>query len=107
MEHLALKHQIFSIRELESHYYKMTPNGHWFDKDTMAFFKSRLNEKLYYTDKVIYFISSEKGPSGLRRYSIRYYVPLTGEVGTHGEFQKYKTLAAAKLAASKIKGVQT
>jgi len=98
---------MYSIDDVKNHYYKKT-KGHWFDEDSMRFFKSRLNEKLYYLpqqNKVL-FISSEKGPDMTRRYSIREYSLDTGAIETVGlGFQGYKTLAAAQLAASKIQGV--
>ncbi len=104
--HMSIKFGIYSIRDLQAHYERKT-SGHWFEPSTMRFFRSRLNEKLYYCERltepsVILFISSEQGPNGIRRYTIRSYAPETGEIDTVGDFQQYKTLNAAKRAAEKL-----
>lgn len=103
MEHLSNRVRIWSIQDLQRHYEEKA-QGHWFKPDTLRFFKSRINENLFYTADVILFISSEqRQTTEPRRYSIRQYSPFTGEIHTVGlGFQGYKTLAAAKLAAGKI-----
>ena len=104
--HLAVKTGIYTVMDLEQHYRSKT-KGHWFDKSTMAFFKSKLAESMLYTKDKVLFFSSEKGPDGIRRFSIREYNPETGAIETVGlGFQGYKTLAAAKLAASKLGGTK-
>jgi hypothetical protein len=98
---------MYSIDDVKNHYYRKT-KGHWFDESTMSFFKSRLAEKLMYipTENKVLFFSSEKGPDMKRLYSIREYSLDTGAIETIGlGFRGYKTLAAAQLAASKLKGV--
>ena len=93
---------IYSIQDLELHYRQKT-KGHWFDKVTMRFFRSRLSETLYFGKEVIYFVSSELGPhQDKRRYSIRSYNPETGDINTVGEFQAYKTLKTAISAMKEI-----
>ena len=96
---------IYSINDLEKHYVKKT-KGYWFTKSSMAFFNSKVNEKLFYKPetKKILFISSERFDSNTpRRYSIREYNTETGSIETVGlGFQGYKTLAAAILAAGKL-----
>lgn len=100
MRHLAIETGIYSIEDLAKHYQAKT-RGHWFDKDTLRFFRSRLNENLFYCGTVILFITSEHGPhQPKRRYSIRQYNPSTGSIETVGlGFQGYASLAAAKRAA--------
>lgn len=102
-QHLANKSQIYSIQDLQRHYEAKT-KGHWFKPDTMRFFRSKIHEKLFYSINKIYFISSERGPwdASPRRYSIRSYDPESGFIDTVGDFQKYKTLAAAQLAARRL-----
>lgn len=104
--HRAIETQIWSVTDLQIHYERHKGNvgrAHWFEKDTMGFFKSKIADSLLYGPKVIYFFSSEKGPNGIRRYSIREYDPETGSINTVGlGFQGYKTLAAAKLAARSL-----
>lgn len=65
---------------------------HWFDEDTMRFFKSDFGK--LYSNK--YFISSEKSPHNPRRWSIRKVNWKTGDVDTVGEFQQFSTQASAK-----------
>lgn len=102
--HPANKHGIYSINDLQAHYERKT-RGHWFSPGAMSFFKTRLSEELYYSDSVIYFVTSEKGPDDVRAYSLRSYDSETGALDTVGEFQAYATLARAKNAAKNaIKG---
>lgn len=86
--------------------------GHWFDADTMRFFKTRIESGLVACDWVEAtadtpahprrhrFVTSEKGPDGVRRYSVREALP-DGSIATVGEFQGYRTLAAARAAILK------
>lgn len=101
-QHPAVLTEIYTVEDLTKDYYRKT-KGHWFDKDTMRFFASRLSDTLiYYPDgSRILFVSSELGPNQpKRRYSIREYTVATGAIETVGlGFQAYNTLAAAKRAA--------
>ena len=47
----------------------------------------------------VYFATSEKGPDGVRRYTVRRFEKATGGVATFGAFQGYRTGRAAKAAA--------
>lgn len=51
--------------------YNETASGHFFDKDTMSFFKSRVSgEFKRIDDKTAYFVTTERGPvSGSKRKS--------------------------------------
>lgn len=73
--------------------------NHWFDKDTMGFFKSKIHTWDVVTG---YFITSEIDWSDTKRYSIRHANFETGQVGTVGEFHSFLTLHAAKKALSAI-----
>ena len=76
--------------------------SHWFDRDTMRFFRSRVGLYAYqdaqYAD-VVYFVSSERSPFGGRRYSVRRANIETGTVETVGDFQAYTSRATADAAA--------
>lgn len=73
---------------------------HWFDPDTMRFFSCRLPEFGYTAeDGSAYFVSSERGPSGVRRYTVRRLTGTGGEIETVGQFQQYATRSAATAAA--------
>ncbi len=72
--------------------------GHWFETDTLRFFRSRIGvEEVVPTGMV--FVSSEKN-TGLyadypRLYSVRRYTHETGDISTVGEFQEHTTRAQA------------
>lgn len=71
----------------------------WFEPDTMRFFSSRVQSTFYGApDGRAYFVSSERGPSGRRGYSVR-VANLDGSIDTVGEFQGYTTGRAAHAAA--------
>ena len=79
---------------------------HFFDKDTMAFFNSRLETGLL---KDQYFITSEqdttyKNPAfnGERRYSIRHIDHDNKLIHTINDFMGYKTLEQAKKALKEL-----
>lgn len=74
--------------------------GHfWFHPDTMRFFSSRVSSRLY---GGCYFISSERfDENSPRLYTIHKALP-TGEIGTIGEFQMYKSRNEAIRAISKL-----
>lgn len=102
-ESLAVRSGIYTIRDLGEHYKRKT-KGYWFDSETLKFFRSRLSESLFYGRSVIYFVSSEQGPtaSDRRRYSVRKYDPETGSIETVGDFQQYGSLSSAKVAALQL-----
>ena len=63
---------------------------HWFDADTMRFFRSRVGDLL----PGDYFISSEKRWDEGRAYTLRRAMP-DGNVESCSGFQQYPTRAAA------------
>jgi hypothetical protein len=69
--------------------------GHFFDRDTMRFFRSRILEFDVITG---YFITSEKKcfSDYTRVYSIRKANFETGSVGTVGEFARFESLYLVK-----------
>lgn len=66
---------------------------HWFDPATLRFFRSRVGEIIGSG----YFVSSEQGPDGVRRYTVRRGMA-DGSVDTVGEFQAHATRARALAA---------
>lgn len=85
---------------------------HFFERDTMRFFDSRILSTLYYGEGGVYFVTSEKfrghgTPDGPRLYTVRSFDPETGSVDTAGPFNKlsrYTAQAAARdLASGKTK----
>ena len=93
-----------SMHEIEQ-LYQPGIGRHWFDADTMRFFRCRLASYGYQAaDGKVYFVSSEKnhgmGGPYKRRYTVRVLVKL-GTVDTVGEFQAYATRDTADRAARK------
>ena len=78
--------------------YGTGPGFHWFDPDTMRFFRTRLPRHGYRGPGGTYFVSSEQGPLMPREYTVRRLVGL-GRIETVGEFCGYKARATATEAA--------
>ena len=95
---------IYSVEDLKDHYVRQT-GGHFFSLSAMRFFNSRVSTTLFPSpdERVIYFVTSEHGPHDVQRlYTVRYYRPSDGDIGTvKGTiFQQYDTMQKAKQAAS-------
>lgn len=65
---------------------------HFFDRDTMLFFDSRVLRGLYGGR---FFVTSEKGPDGVRAYTVR-EASEDGRIDTVGEFQGWPTAERAR-----------
>lgn len=81
--------------------------GHWFSKDTMRFFASRVMEDAFDDENGhVYFVSSEQfrymGRVDARRYSVRCYTREGRDITTVGEFQAYATRKSALAAAERL-----
>jgi uncharacterized protein (DUF1330 family) len=79
-------------------------DGHWFDADTLRFFRSKVLPTVYEGPGGVFFVTSEQyasmdGPLHPRRYSVRQFDPSDSSVDTVGDFQQYGTADAAKQAA--------
>lgn len=77
--------------------------SHWFDADTLRFFRTRLSEYLYGGR---YFVTSEENPSGERRYTVRVVVWeddrwVIDTVGGFEGFHKYASRSGAHKAAER------
>jgi hypothetical protein len=76
---------------------------HWFSKDIMRFFRSRVSN----FDRITgYFITSEQATGHDRRYTIRQANFETGQVETIGEFQAYADIRTAKAVIKRLRGVR-
>lgn len=76
--------------------------NHFFDADTMRFFKSKVHGDLVDNK---YFITSEQmgfEPSSGRGFSIRSFDPATGDVGKVSEFNEFGSLIEARKALKAI-----
>lgn len=89
-------------------------HSHFFDKDTMRFFSSRVSELMWvdgdrkdYQTNPIYFITSEqdRGPyqhsGSVRAFTIR-RIDADGDIDTIGDFQGYSTLNEARRAIKEM-----
>ena len=66
---------------------EMTADGsHWWDKDTMRAFGTRVSDKVYQGESGVFFVTSEKPPHGERAFSVRQYQPEAKNVDTVGDF---------------------
>lgn len=92
-----------TIQEIQSQ-----TKGHWWDKDTMRFFRTRVHEAVYEGPGGVFFVTSEKPPHGDRRCSVRQFVlepeegqaphHVKGSVYTRGNFCNHNRYHAHKLA---------
>lgn len=89
---------------------------HFFDKDTMRFFSSRISELMWasgdrmgYQTNPIYFITSEadKGyyqhKGSIRAYTVR-VIDIDGNIKTIGDFQGHTTLYQARKTIKELIG---
>jgi len=82
---------------------KRRHQGHWFDTDTMRFFRSRIAQTATVKDGKAYFVSSEQfNYSSPRLYSVRVCDMETGEIDTLGEFQQYGTSRQAQATIKQL-----
>lgn len=77
---------------------------HFFDKDTMRFFSSRVSELMWsegelkdYQKSNIYFITSEAHAGSARAFTVR-IIDADGDINTLGKFQGFSTLGEARRA---------
>lgn len=82
---------------------------YFFNRASMRFFASRIESGAYAgADGASYFITSEQsrpssGPPGPRRYTLRRFDPVIGDISTVGKFQAYSTLANARIATRMVR----
>jgi hypothetical protein len=94
----------YTMTDIRCH--NKTVGHHWFDADTLRFFRGRVcDSTLAQGPGGVYFVSSEQFSASSRRlYSVRRYDPATGHIDTVGEFQGYSSRAAAASAAQRLAG---
>ena len=78
--------------------------SHFFDRDAMWFFDSRVLGDAWRVGDTWLFVTSERFrgflvPDGERRYTVRFFY--NGRMGDVGGFQAYGSARAAKRAASR------
>lgn len=71
---------------------------HWFEPSTKRFFRCRILDTVYQGPGGIFFVSSEKGPSERRLFTVREFTPKTADVDTFGEFNSLSRSTAQRMA---------
>lgn len=79
--------------------YRPGPGRHWFDAESIRFFRTRLPRWVYPAPSGVYFVSSEKCSHFRRAYSVRRFTG--GRIETVGEFNSFPTRALAFQAMRK------
>jgi hypothetical protein len=77
---------------------------YWFEPDALRFFRSRVSETTYCGKGGIFFVSSEKGPHTERAYTVRQFLPDTGDITTCGPFNVLSRAVAHRNAKELAKG---
>lgn len=72
--------------------------GHFFEKDTLRFFQSKVYDEVYQGK---YFITSERFQNEATKYTVR-QCDEEGDISTVGKFQAYQTLHEAVSAINLI-----
>lgn len=90
---------LLNMSEIES-LYSPGIGRHWFDPDTLRFFRGRLAQIGYQdTQGRVFFVSSEQnhgmGGPYPRLYTVRMLTGPKGDIKTVGAFQAYRTAATA------------
>ena len=79
---------------------------YFFEKATMEFFDSEIENGPYSGPGGVFFTTSEqfhdRGRSAPRRYTVRSFNPETGDVGTVRHFNEIKTASEAKKIAEEL-----
>lgn len=75
---------------------------HFFDKDAMRFFNSRVQGDVFSTPHGAVFVTSERfDDNSARMYTTRHINEDTGHVSTLGSFQEFKSRSGALTAAKR------
>ena len=77
---------------------------HFFERDTVRFFRSKICSEVYDGPRYSFFVTSEIGPDEIQRYTVRRYNHETHNVGTEGPFHKYERKRGAIEAAKRARG---
>lgn len=101
-ERLALPAKVWDIDAIKTA--NRVRGLHFFDPDTLRFFKSRIGDKVYQGPGGVYFVTSERRDSFSRAYTVREFNPETAGVRTAGSFAQLSKAAAHRWALDLSKG---
>jgi len=88
--------------------YAQSKGSHFFDADSMRFFRSRILETIALKGDFVYFLTSEqfasRGNIAPRKYTIRRLdlMSTNANIETVGEFGEYQTSYLAKMALKEL-----
>lgn len=85
-----------TVRQIRGAAAESAHSQHWFSESTIAFFSSRIEQEVH---GGTYFVTSEQGPDGIRRWSVRSATD-DGEIDTVGEFGEHASSSEAHAAAA-------
>ena len=86
-----------SISELKTMH--KAAGGHFFDRDSMRCFRSRVVPRIFNGPGGVYFVTSEADSDDSERlFTVRIFDPKEGDVNTFGEFRKWTRGAALRIA---------
>jgi len=90
--------RIFDIDDIKSA--NRVRGLHFFDRDSLRFFKSRIGSDVYQGPGGVFFVTSEQGPhdDSPRRYTVREFHPESGRVEKFGPFNEYTRARAHRIA---------
>ena len=92
--------QIIDTANIRAHY-GHGPGRHWFDPDTLRFFRTRIGETAYSVGSVALFVTSEQPPGGRRAYTVHRYDFDTRTISTADTFMGYASRNGAHAAAQR------
>ena len=77
---------------------------YFFQAEAMRFFGSRLCGEPFNGPGGVFFVTSERRPHSTeaRRYTVRRFLPATGDIDSAGPFQAHATAATAKRHAKRL-----
>lgn len=78
-------------------------SGLWFDESAVRFFRTKFG-RVYSGPGGVYFVTSESDGRCGRRYSVRKFCTITGNVSKIGDFMQHSTATAANKAARALAG---
>ena len=78
--------------------------SHWWDPDTMRFFRTRTVGPVFEGPGGIYFATSDRQYDDSRAYCVRRYDPTDRDISTVGEIGQYKSRTGAIAKARKLAG---
>lgn len=89
------------FNHVRMYYASHQPKGHWFDADSMKFFKTKTPAIAYETTAGVLFVTSEVNPSGVKAYTVRRQ-HVSGDIMTVGDFHHFPTAAAARAEIKRL-----